>query len=292
MAIHHTRSDIGALLGAGATIFETMHDLELHEKHNEINLYGWGEEYCVLPEGSVTVTLEDDLNGKLDKLQVGDLLLFEELVPGPGGGEPDPSHRHVVRIINLKRTDDPLITVEVNGSEKPTPVVTVTWSPKDALPFPLPIGETDSSHFSVARGNIVLADHGATLSSERLEPHVVPSRGNYRPRIYRNNITYSQPYDHKKAAGQPAAGALNQDKRNSLPAITLQEAEMGTNWRPQRDLLGSYRFAHEFVLEYDGIRRTQLRFGDNILGRRPATGLEKNIVPNREKTKSYSGSKG
>ncbi|MCH7575321.1 MAG: baseplate J/gp47 family protein [Candidatus Marinimicrobia bacterium] len=253
-----------------------MHDLELQLKHNEINLYGWGEEYCILPEGSVTVTLEDDLNGKLDQLQVGDLLLFEELVPGPGGGEPDPSHRHVVRIIHLKRTVDPLITVD--GSDQPTPVVTVSWAPEDALPFPLSIGENEFSHLSVARGNIVLADQGATLSSERLEPHVVPSRGNYRPRIYRDDITYSQPYDHSKASAEPAAGAITQDTRKSLPGITLQETESGSQWYPRRDLLGSYRFAHEFVLESGGNKQTQLRFGDNIVGKRPAAGLEFNVT--------------
>jgi len=144
----------------------------------------------------------------------------------------------------------------------------------DALPFPLPIGKTDSGNLSVARGNIVLVDYGATLSSERLEPQVVPSHGHFRPRIYRDDITYSQPYDHNKASAQPAAGAIKQDVRNSLPGITLEEGESGSLWYPRRDLLGSYRFAQEFVLESHAVGLTQLRFGDNILGKKPTAGLE------------------
>lgn len=276
----HTNLDPQALLGAGATIFETMHDLELLWEHNEIPLYGWGEDHCILPVGADSTTLEDDWEGntsdidqprKLDHLKRGDLLLLEELIPGPRGGAPDPTHRHIVRLVKLKRTADPLFK---DKKGRPKPVVIVSWASEDALPFSLSIGKSGSEPLSVARGNIVLADHGVTLSSEELEPNKVPASGRYRPRIYRDDITYSQPYDHHKAIAEPAALAIMGDVRKSLPSIALREARSGSRWYPQRDLLGSYRFAQEFVLESDESDHTQLRFGDNILGKKPVAGLE------------------
>jgi predicted phage baseplate assembly protein len=46
----------------------------------------------------------------------------------------------------------------------------------------------------------------------------------------------------------------------------------GETWLPRRDLLTSSRFAPEFVVETEDGAPPRLRFGDGILGRRPAAG--------------------
>src|SRR5205814_989748 len=59
--------------------------------------------------------------------------------------------------------------------------------------------------------------------------------------------------------------------RDVQPAIALAEAgNAGQPWLPQRDLLGSDRFAAEFVVESEEDGRAQLRFGDGVSGRQPA----------------------
>ena len=91
----------------------------------------------------------------------------------PGDGieaDAEPSHRHAIRLTKVSMEDedgDPLVDL-LHG----TPVVEIEWSVDDALPFPLRIsakvgdgtGENPIQNLSVARGNVVLADHGRTIS--------------------------------------------------------------------------------------------------------------------------------
>jgi predicted phage baseplate assembly protein len=57
----------------------------------------------------------------------------------------------------------------------------------------------------------------------------------------------------------------------AVPAVvTLSDGR--DTWTVRRDLLGSDRFAAEFVVESDDDGRAFLRFGDDVLGRRPAAG--------------------
>jgi predicted phage baseplate assembly protein len=53
------------------------------------------------------------------------------------------------------------------------------------------------------------------------------------------------------------------------PWISLHSASV---WLPRRDLLNSDRFAQDFVVETKNDGTASLRFGDGILGRRPAAG--------------------
>lgn len=110
------------------------------------------------------------------RLKVGDVLVFEE-VRGPKTGneaDADKSHRHAVRLTLVEQTSDPL-----DGQ----PVVYVEWDAEDALPFPVcisSIGEPPGCELiedvSVARGNVILADHGRTVGPEDL-PEVPQGRG-------------------------------------------------------------------------------------------------------------------
>lgn len=149
--------------------------LRLSSHLNSINLYTWGEERCSLPLGSTSATLKDEVidpatsRRKLSSLNVGDFLLLEE-VRGPRTGAPadaDPHHRQVVRLTKVLFTTDPL-----NGQ----PLVEVDWSEQDQLKFPLCIlsqaqpanGCGVVNDVSVARGNIVLVDHGRRLPYESI----------------------------------------------------------------------------------------------------------------------------
>ncbi|NUP16893.1 MAG: putative baseplate assembly protein [Streptomyces sp.] len=165
-------SDLGDLDERGSVeVFEpvvTADPLELRVAHNAIRLWTWGGEVCTLPKGATAATLRDEWvdqetcrDRQLD-LRPGDLLVLEE-VRGPRTGTPgdaDPGHRQAVRITS--------VTPAVDRIED-QPVLEVTWDTGDALRFPLCLttrGGRDClpvEDVSLARGNVVLVDHGRTL---------------------------------------------------------------------------------------------------------------------------------
>ena len=146
------------------------------------------------------------------RLKVGDVLIFEE-VRGPVTGneaDADRSHRHAVRLTSVEQATDPL-----DGQ----PVVNVEWDAADALPFPLCITSVGGppccelvEDVSVARGNVVLADHGRTVGPEDLpvvpyslgpravcegpfEPsEVIQTAGRFRPVLRQGPVTHSAPF--------------------------------------------------------------------------------------------------
>jgi hypothetical protein len=294
-ALHPDRLD--AALGAGAEVFETMREITLYASHNELYLYTWGDRECCLPGGATSATLRGDQNA----LAPGDVLIFEE-VSGPRTGEPedaDPGHRHPVRLTEVNRTEDPLYSV---------PITEIEWHAEDALPFPLCVSaRTDEEHgeeyvedVSVARGNVVLADHGRTIEGEGLgavpdedpiprvrengraeEPKPVLPR--FRPRLERAPITHAAPYVPyvEKRSLTPggeellftsATSGLRWTLRDCLPEIRLDDSEGVEPWFPRRDLLGSGPANHHFVAEVEADARAYLRFGDDTFGLRPARG--------------------
>ena len=199
-------------------VFETLHDAHLFVGQNEIAIHTWTDTGCTLLEGATQATLKDDnLN-----LKPGDVLIFE-----------DPDGCQAVRLQWVSPDTDPV------GNMK---VVDVGWVPDDALARGFDVGQTK------VRGNIVLADHGRTLTGGQLQ-----------------DVTYAAPYD----AAAPASRSLTEDPRTALPAVTLTEPSPSTAvWVPRFDLLASGRFDHHFVLEGDA-----LRFGDGIHGERPTVAL-------------------
>ncbi|MFK4188015.1 putative baseplate assembly protein [Streptomyces sparsogenes] len=175
------RPEIGAVLDDGelavldergsVEVFEplvTDEPLRLRPAHNAIRLWTWGGEVRSLPAGATSATLRDEWADeecaarRLD-LGPGDLLLFEEVL-GPRSGTPgdaDPAHRQAVRLTSVTPAVDRLAE---------QPVLEVTWAREDALAFPLCLttrGGTDCAPIedvSVARGNVVLVDHGRSLT--------------------------------------------------------------------------------------------------------------------------------
>lgn len=185
--------------------------------------------------------------GRRLDLRPGDFLLFEELAcattaapdekkncqPARTTAAPDadPTHRHVVRLTKVTPDVDPL-----TGQ----PVVEIEWSIEDALPFPLCISAIGRppecamvNDLTIARGNIVLADHGFTVS-EALPPvrqetspdvcedeeslaYVVRTAERYRPVLKGAPLTHAQPLP----VNAPAKALLVQDPRAARPAVWL-----------------------------------------------------------------------
>ncbi|SPE40629.1 conserved hypothetical protein [Candidatus Sulfopaludibacter sp. SbA3] len=252
-----------AAITAGSLAFETLAAINVHPELNQIEFYTWSDDQCCLPQGATQATLVDNGAGAL--LAAGDVLLFEEVL-GPATGVPadaDPAHRAVVRLTQVTPGVDPLNS---------TKVVAIAWALADALPFPLCLSNVSAKPggpalpASVARGNMVPADHGLTAPVEAL-PDPITSPSPYRPRLQQTGLTFHVPYVDQDARLQPAAGILMQDPRQALPAIMLLQD--GGAWNVRSDLLSSGPTALDFVVEMETDGSAHLRFGDGILGSKP-----------------------
>ncbi len=238
-------------------VFESLHPLRIaSHAHNQISFHSWGEADCCLPAGSTTATL---VAGPGVALEPGDFLFLEAVRGGDSDqrDEPDPAHRHVVRL----REVSPPFTDELLA----TRVIRVHWHEADALPFPLVI-TIGTSAAAVARGNIVLVDHGATVAGEELALEPLGNQGHLRARLARPGLTFRQRYDPLDTESA-ASSSLAQDPRAAAPVIALEgERE---RWLPQPDLLSSPASQREFVVEMESDGSALLRFGDGVHGRSP-----------------------
>lgn len=257
---------LDSALQAGALVFETLTDVRLHPEHNEIHFYTWDQQQCCLPKGATRATLDGDYS----HLKLGDVLIFEEVLGPDGGPSVEPAHRQAVRLTNVTRQ----LTDQLTGRS----ITEIAWEVDDALAFPFCISSVSNQNqvlnVSVAHGNVVLADHGRSLSSEMLGP--VPDTGLYRPTLKNGPVTQ----EGRVVDGQgkliavdlsaSASAAMDWDMDNVLPSISVQGE--GEVWLPQHDLLSGTRFEPNFVLETDDDGTATLRFGDNTLGRAPTGG--------------------
>lgn len=166
-------NDLGDLDERGSVeVFEPVvatDPLELKVAHNAIRLWTWGGEVCDLPKGATSATLRDEWDapetcrGRQLALMPGDLIVLEEVKGARTGtpGDADPSHRQAVRLTS--------VTPGVDRIED-QPVLEVTWAAEDALRFPFCLttrGGRDClpvEDVTRARGNVVLVDHGRTLT--------------------------------------------------------------------------------------------------------------------------------
>jgi len=154
----------------GRLTVDAASQVTLRAAHHAINFYTWGDRRCCLPKGSTSATLD----GHLDTLVMGQVLIFEEVLGPHSGvaGDADPTHRHAVRLTGVRHSDgmNPLV-----DPLDDTAITEITWAQADALPFPFCLSaQADDpqvgfiDHVSVAHGNIILADHGQTLPDEDL----------------------------------------------------------------------------------------------------------------------------
>jgi hypothetical protein len=321
-----TEDDLIKLRTGSYEVFEpmTQEKITLYASHYTIQFYTWGNEECCLDRGATSATLIGELvkepetapptpcepqhgperqqslydqtgsgkpQGDFPKmyLKPGDVLIFEEVI-GPKTGntsDADPANRHAVRLIRVEASKDPL-----NGQ----PIVEITWAPEDALPFPFCISVLGPPpdckiipDVSVARGNVILVDHGKTIEEDtgsvqakeaiaRCECEGMPSdteiiAERYRPVLKEGPLTFAEPVAPKTSAVR----ALVQDVAKPLPQVRLTSDPAPSGdplWLPQPDLLGSSPRDQHFVAEIDNDARAHLRFGDGELGYRPAAHLK------------------
>jgi hypothetical protein len=283
--------------------------IDLYAAHNEICFYTWDDELCGLPIGSTQATLRERCedsgsappsgSGRRLHLQEGDILIFEERL-GPATGKKEdanPAHRQAVRLTRVELGEDKLY-------DPPIPVIEIEWSAADALTFPLCISARVSApdcrlihDVSVARGNVILVDHGKITDEPELLGRVegtkietcvcdgveftyLPER--FSPALKNVSPTFSQ----KPVPGAPASTMLIQDPRQAVIQITLTGRPEGVKesdepadpvdrrWYPVPDLLSSQSQDQHFVVEMDNESRAHLRFGDGELGRMPEANLQ------------------
>ena len=272
----------------GIEVFESLHDQTLHAAHSRIAIHDFADPGYCLGRGATSAAL---VNTPALALAPGDVLILEEIL-SPATGKPadaDASHRHPVRLTSVSTGHDDLTH---------TDLLLVSWHQDDALPFPLCVshefehgGAVVKEAIAVARGNVVLADHGLTRPWQAMVPDTVADDGpaglrrHWRPRLKDTGLAYSAPYDHDLAtsAAMSASAALQQDARVARPSHMRLQADdaslfgdqpdpTSAAWTPVRDLLGSERFAREFVVETENDGSAWLRFGDNRFGAAPPAG--------------------
>ena len=277
--------------------------LALYRAHNEIQFYTWGDCACCLPKGATRATLLDAwLPGegapqRALNLNPGDVLIFEEVI-GPHTGNPadaDPTHRQAVCLTKVIPSADLLYDTDKAGR----PVVEIEWCSEDALSFPLCISAVmpapDCSckeGISVARGNVVLVDSGATTSealgvvstqtstancpTDCTPATQVLTAGCFRPILQYSPLTFAQSLPACWCAGT----VEDQDPRQGLPQISLMgrvmtaDGPVDTQWAARADLLESGPDDFHFVVEVDDDGQAHLRFGNNDEGRMPDAGTQ------------------
>jgi hypothetical protein len=285
-------------LNAQPVVFETQQDAVFFKAHNQIKFYTWGDQRCSLPKGTTSATLL----GSYPHLSAGSVLIFEEVL-GAVTGQPqdaDPSRRCAVRLTTVIPNTDPL-GGEFSQPPNTTPVdvTEITWALDDALPFPFCLstqvsgtgGPQEIPDVSVARGNVVLADHGLTVASEDLgavpastlfqvsamtgtpcqqsAPTPIPPR--YYPSLQQKPLTCASLYDNAASAN----ATQNLSPQNALPQLSLSAVDVEgrkTTWRPQQDLLSSGTESLDFVVETESDGTAYLRFGDGQNGFHPLPG--------------------
>lgn len=311
-----SKEDLGQLPSGDYLVFEpvaaatdngpaaTGTTLQFYAAHSEMDFDTGGEQQCCLPRGSTAATLVDkarwrDAHPESEpppawrdgppipaaalRLKAGDVLIFEE-IRGPVTGNPadaDPAHRQAVRLTRVTEPD--------SGGW----LVGIEWEPADALAFPLclssrrPAPDCDSiGRVSVARGNVLLVDHGRTVSDPAWEP--VPATSGtgdcacegsilemtsipqqITPVLRQTPLTFTDP-----VPSGAASAMLERDPRRGLPSLRLDllSAGIAQMWWPRQHLLGSNATDRHFVVEMDDDGSAHLRFGDGELGRKPAAG--------------------
>ena len=278
--------------------------IDLYEAHNKIQFYTWGDQECCLPRGATTAILKDGPVGVESAkpgpggaqsavqqapaakepastwvytrelhLEPGDVLIFEEVIGPKTGNEADadPARRHAVRLTMVDELVDELYH---------QPLLEIAWEEVDVLPFPFCISTIGPAPgcklieepISVARGNVILVDHGRRVEDEPLgcvpvettliecegqgqpsEPARVP--GCFRPPfLQKAPLTFSQAL----SSASPASVTLAQDPRQALPWIELTsldpDCEAGDSPAPgaDDDAAGSKQEQSHPVAQTDG----------------------------------------
>lgn len=234
-------------LAASPVVFETVDEAVLDVDLNELRFWTWGEQGCCLPAGSTSATLR----GHHPALRAGDVVVLAETV-SPTTGEPadaDPTRRVAVRLVDVTDSTDPSGSLFAGGT---TDVTEIRWHADDALPFPLCLSVVEGDlETAEVWGNIVLADHGESVTGDDLgsvpessmvrvgntgcpddEPDVVPPR--YRPTLSRRPLTHAVAAPAEALVEVPLTAALSTELGTGKSGDLL-EAVFATRDLPMPD---------------------------------------------------------
>jgi hypothetical protein len=273
---------VDRLRADAAAVFETALDANLHPSLNEIAIYTWDLADCCLPTGTTTVDLTGSLAVVPWGLQEGSLLVLEETAGADTGlaADADPTHRQVVRLVKVETVADPLAPG--------TAITRVHWSDDDALIFPLCVSRRDAHNapqtIAVARGNVLIADHGQTREEwlPGRPPYAplsdtaagAPAASGFvrgpRPTQF---LLSDGPLSMWRALGAEPVAAMNAVQ--AAPNVSLQVSTNAADAKPftaAPDLLHAGPFNSDFVAETTNDERANIRFGDGVNGRAPAIG--------------------
>ena len=251
------QSGLSAAVPGSYLVFEPVIPAEavIYPAHSEMYFWTWGDGQCCLPAGATAATLVDAWAGdppaadgadvaaarpRALHLAAGDVIIIEEIV-GPRTGaaaDADPRHRQAVRLTAVEQAVDPLFE---------QPIVSVRWSAADALTFPVCLSSLNSSDcvpvcpVSVARGNVILVDHGRGLTACGGRPETLtvpqptqspgPCQGPYQPGppmtiqapyepvLAQSPVTQYQPFPDARAVARRQARAIEAIPEAALAAV-------------------------------------------------------------------------
>ncbi len=276
---------------APVVAFETAHDVTLHRDNNELRIHAWGDEECCLAPG---------VDGGLRLLGAGRPDHGARAAywrPATTSSSRRSSARAAARdpmrirstgssSASKRSPSSPTRCTRAPSSatcsrsaapaSRPLPLMRIRWRRADALRFPLCISarlddDTLVRNVSVARGNIVLADHGLTFE-ETFSPDALTVDG--RLQLNRAPLTMEA---RPAQVSYDANGRLLTDRtelaadvREVQPAVALLVTTPVDvdPWEAVPGLLESSPADRHFVAEVDDDGRAILRFGDGEYGAR------------------------
>ena len=288
------------MLAQNGIVFATLADATLSKSLNQISFYTWSDSSCCLPAGATAATL----SGHHDTLCPGHVLLFEE-IKGPLTGaleDANPRNRWIVRLVGVTWKDrfgSVLVDPANNDASQENKITLIEWDPADALPFPLCLSSmTDREHgatpvtdVSVARGNMVPADHGrwqgvTNIGTVPAAPPVpvggsggsccittapAPPPAYFHPSLPVSPLTYAQIFDPTAPASTLTA-PLAGNAGAPTPQISVVD-DGGGLWTPETDLLSLDNLKLGYVVENERDGTSFLRFGDGDYGAAPDANL-------------------
>lgn len=228
--------DYERVVDAQPVEFQTVHGSLLDHDLGELRFWTWGRLDATLTPGSTSATLR----GAHPSLRAGEVLVLAETVSPSTriAADADPGRRFAVRLVEVRASQDPSGTLFDGGVED---VTEIRWHEEDALPSALCLA-VDGIETAAAWGNIVLADHGATVAGddgdgERLgavpvsrlvraavdcddDGERVPAR--YRPSLKQLPLTRAVVRDREVLATAPLTAALEAELQGSASKDELQ----------------------------------------------------------------------
>jgi hypothetical protein len=265
-------------LVASTTVYETMEILSVATTLNDLGPQLALPAAYTVPAGTITLTLQ----GNISSLLPGRLLVLNQaLAPG---GVASPFGAQALRLL--------VVTPSMDSEGKAT--TEITWHPEDALASSLTIPPSGDPGAVSLFANVVLADHGQTITAAP-RPSKVPATGMYRPVVtVKDPVSAAPPpaiasgFDGTQDVVTasllvPSAKAsLNSDPTTAVTALQMigsRPSMPGTTdtWMPQLDLLSAPATGRLFaVVPEEGVgsvpRQLAIQFGDGALGYAPAPG--------------------